>query len=262
MNETIHLIHNRMSLRRYCKRPLREEHVDAILEGAMRAPTAGNMMLYTILQVADASKKAALADACGHAFIGDAPLVLLFLADMQRWQDVYEAAGVPESCERSGHPFQTPDMGKLLLGCCDALLAAHTSVLVAESLGIGSCYVGDVMGLSGQHRSLFGLPPWAFPITMVCYGYYPEELQRSRTPRFARRFICCQDRYRRLSEAEQAEMLSDVEAKFADVLRKRGMNLGEMTYSHFSAGPAARALAAAAARQIEPWGNPRHHEPD
>ena len=43
----------------------------------MQAPTAGNQMLYTILDITDAALKARLADLCDHQpFIADAPVVL------------------------------------------------------------------------------------------------------------------------------------------------------------------------------------------
>ncbi|MFC2099799.1 nitroreductase family protein, partial [Candidatus Bipolaricaulota bacterium] len=62
MNETLKLIDQRMSLRRYAPQAIRPEDVDAILESAMRAPTAMNMMLYSIVEVADPAKKEKLAE--------------------------------------------------------------------------------------------------------------------------------------------------------------------------------------------------------
>ena len=237
MNETLKLIDQRMSLRRYAPQAIRPEDVDAILESAMRAPTAMNMMLYSIVEVADPAKKEKLAETCGHAFIADAPLVLLFLADMQRWVDYYESADVPATCEREGIDYMTPKGANLLMSCCDALIAAQNTVIAAESLGIGSCYIGDVMGHCEEHRELFDLPKWAFPITLVCYGYYPEDLERRRTTRFDRRFIHFRDTYRHLDENDFSEMLAEIEAKFADYLAKHGRSLAEQTYRSFTLGP-------------------------
>lgn len=116
------------------------------------------MMLYSILQIDDPIKKIRLAETCGHSFIADARLVFLFLADMQRWRDYYLAFDVPEYCQRKGLSFREPDTGKLMMACCDALIAAQNTVIAAESLGIGSCYIGDIMGHSEEHRVLFELP--------------------------------------------------------------------------------------------------------
>lgn len=51
MNETICTIMKRGSLRRYTEENISDEHLDIILNAAMRAPTAGNMMTYSIITV-------------------------------------------------------------------------------------------------------------------------------------------------------------------------------------------------------------------
>ena len=59
----------------------------------------------------------------------------------------------------------------LFLACCDALIAAQTAVIAAESLGIGTCYIGDIMENYEEHEELFGLPKYVFPIRLICFGY-------------------------------------------------------------------------------------------
>lgn len=253
MNETLRLIDGRTSLRRYDDRPIDPEEVDRIVDAALRAPTAGNMMLYTILEVDDPERKRRLAETCGHAFIADAPLVLLFLADMQRWVDVFEAGDVRAHCDREATEYRTPDASKLLMSCCDALVAAQTSVLAAESLGIGSCYVGDIVGRAEEHRALFDLPPYAFPIALVCYGRRPDDDAPDRTGRFDRRFIHHRDRYRRFAPDELHEMLSEIEKRFSAVLERRGVNLAQLTHSGFMMGTAAHEQRRSVAHLLEPW---------
>ena len=253
MNETLRIIDERASLRRYDERPIETGAVEAILHSALRAPTAGNMMLYTILQVDDPGAKRRLAETCGHPFIADAPLVLLFLADLQRWVDFFETNDVATHCRATGTVYRTPGAEKLLMACCDALIAAQSSVLAAESLGIGSCYIGDIMGHAEVHRELFDLPPFAFPITLVCYGYPAEGHRPQRADRFDRRFVHHVDRYRRFPADDLREMLSEIEAKFASVLEKRGMNLAQLTYGGFMMGKAAREGDRSVALLLEPW---------
>ena len=74
-----------------------------------------------------------------------------------------------------------------MLACCDALIAAQTTVLAAESLGIGSCYIGDIMENYEIHRDLLQLPKYVFPIALLCLGRPARELsERSRSSRFSR----------------------------------------------------------------------------
>lgn len=213
MNETINLLNNRKSLRVYSDQPVTRENIDTIIQGAMRAPTAGNMMLYTILEVSRQEDKDRLVETCDHQpFIGKAPLVLVFLADMQRWEDYYKASNVPEFCKTKGKTFVTSQESDLMLACCDALIAAQQAVVVAESIGIGSCYIGDIMENIEIHRKMFNLPNRVFPVTMLCFGYFKDSyLTQTPRPRFDQKFIHFKDQYQRISQEGFKEMFEHLE---------------------------------------------------
>ena len=85
MNEIIKQIHDRKSVRVYEDRPIAPEVKQAILDAAVQAPTAGNMSLFTILDITDPEIKAKLAVSCDNQpFIATAPMVLVFCADYRR----------------------------------------------------------------------------------------------------------------------------------------------------------------------------------
>ncbi len=42
------------------------------------------------------------------------------------------------------------------------MVAAQTAVTAAESLGLGSCYIGDIMENYEEHKRLFDLPDYVF----------------------------------------------------------------------------------------------------
>jgi nitroreductase len=207
LNPTLELIEKRRSIRVYDPTPLSQAEQDAILHAALRAPTAGAMMLYTILEVTDQASKDRLAVTCDHQpFIAAAPYLLLFLADYQRWVDLYTAAGCEERAAELGIPVRPPAEGDLLLAMMDALIAAQTAVIAAESLGIGSCYIGDIIENWEIHQALFDLPRYTFPAALVCFGKPAKPSSAPQTPRFDRKFIVHQDRYRRFTPAELDEM--------------------------------------------------------
>jgi nitroreductase len=211
MNPTLELIMNRRSTREYDPTPLAQEEKDAILQAAMRAPTAGAMMLYSILEIEDQDLKNKLVDTCDHQpFIAAAPYLLLFLADYQRWMDLYEAAGSPGRARELGIVPRAPAEGDLVLALMDALIAAQTAALAAESLGIGSCYIGDIIENAEAHRELFALPRYTFPAALLCFGRPVKPPERPQTPRFERRFIVHQNLYRRFT----AEELNDLHLPF------------------------------------------------
>jgi nitroreductase len=201
-NPTLDILMARKSVRVYEARPVSEEIKSAVIAAALRAPTAGNMMLYSIIDVVDDELKTALSHSCDEQpFIATAPIVLVFLADFQRWLDLFAVSGALEA----GGP--RPRESDFLLAFSDALIAAQTAVVAAESLGLGSCYIGDIMERYEYHRDLFGLPLYAFPAAMVVFGWPTEQQRARRQPeRFDRRFIVHENRYRRPDEADYPEL--------------------------------------------------------
>ena len=234
MNPTIDLLLKRKSVRVYEDRAVGEAEKDTILQAAMRAPTAGNMMLYSIIEVEDQALKDRLAVTCDNQpFIAKAPYLLLFLADYQRWYDYYLAGGVEELCRERGQVMRRPAEGDLLLACCDTLIAAHTAVVAADALGIGSCYIGDIIERYEIHQELFDLPQYVLPVTLICFGYpTPEQAARSQPARLGRQFVVHKNRYHRLNAGELEEMMRPRNEQLAaSGNRKDGIqNAGQFNY--------------------------------
>lgn len=180
----------RKSVRVFTGEPVTAEERAAILNAAFQAPTAGNQQLYTILDITDPALKATLADLCDHQpFIADAPLVLVFLADCRRWLNAYRAAGVQE--------VRKPGYGDLMLSMADTCIAAQNAVTAAESLGIGSCYIGDVIENAEAMREALQLPQYVVPACMLVLGRPTEQQQRRPKPaRFAAEAVVCENTYK------------------------------------------------------------------
>jgi hypothetical protein len=160
--------------------------------------------------------------------IAKAPLVLLFLADMQRWWDYFKIFLVREECEERSVDFQTPQESDLLLASCDALIAAQNAVIAAEALGIGSCYIGDIMENYEIHREMFNLPRWVFPITLICFGFPKGNKEKiPLTTRFPQKYIHFFNQYKRLGKEDFVEMfMNDPRSK----MLKEGENLAQLAY--------------------------------
>lgn len=194
---------DRKSLRSFLDKEVEEEKKELILRAALRAPTAGNMSLYKIIDIQDQKTKDKLAISCDNQpFIASAPLVLLFLVDYQGWYKLFRQKD--PQCKR-------PGMGDLFLGACDALIAAQSAAICAEYLGLGSCYIGDVLEEAELHRDIFKLPKYTMPITLLVMGY-PTQQQKNRPqpPRFSREAMVFTDVYR---EKSLDELKKDLDKK-------------------------------------------------
>ena len=258
MNPTLDLIERRFSTRTFSEEPITDAEKSAILHAAMRAPTAGNMMLYSILEIADQALKDRLAVTCDNQpFIAKAPWVLVFVADYQKWVDVFSASGV-DGFEVANRRM-APGLGDLLLACSDALIAAQNAVIAAESLGIGSCYIGDILELGETHAELLGLPPHTLPVAMLCFGRPASH--RDPVVRFSEHVVHT-DRYRRLGEAEIAEQVAEMGAVYAPHGLPSGTdNYGQVVYRRKYTADYAVEMNRSAAWWLARWQSTRDTEP-
>ena len=167
MNAIIRSLFDRKSVRVFTDREITPEEKALILQSAAQAPTAGNQQLYTILDITDQAIKDTLVKTCDNQpFIATAKMVLIFCADCKKWYDAFLSAG----CEP-----RNPGVGDLALAISDATIAAQNAVVAAESLGIGSCYIGDIMENCEAHRELLHLPKYVFPCCMLVFGFPTEQ---------------------------------------------------------------------------------------
>ena len=201
MNEIIKALYERKSVRVFTEQEISKAEKESILNAAIQAPSAGCQLLYTILDMTDQQKKEKMAELCDHQpFIAKAKLVLVFCADCEKWLSNYrEACLTPRK----------PGAGDLLLAVEDALIAAQNAVTAAESLGIGSCYIGDVMERAEDMKALLDLPPYVYPACMLVFGY-PTEHQKVRTKpaRFAISDMVCENAYQGKSGREIRNMFA------------------------------------------------------
>ena len=199
MNEVIRQLYNRKSVRVYTEQAIGPDEKAAILRAAAEAPTAGNQQLYTILDITDQALKEKLVETCDHQpMIAQAKMVLIFCADCKKWYDAYLAVG----CQT-----RKPGVGDLMLAVTDAMIAAQNAVTAAESLGIGSCYIGDIMENCEEQRALLNLPQYVVPVGMLIFGYPTgQQLRRPKPERVKMEYIVHENGYSPLSDRDLEEM--------------------------------------------------------
>lgn len=181
MNEVLQQLYARKSVRAFEEAEITPQEKQAILRAAFEAPTAGNQQLYTILDITDSALKQTLSETCDHQpFIAKAPMVLIFCADCQKWLDAMRL----RLCAAQAQPGRP--------SACHAgrCIAAQNAVTAAQSLGIGSCYIGDILENCEQHRALLGLPEYVVPAAMLVFGRpAPSQLAREKPRRCEGKFL-------------------------------------------------------------------------
>lgn len=199
MNEVIKELFERKSVRVFMDKEITEDDKQLILQAAAEAPTAGNQQLYTIINVTDQELKNCLVKTCDNQpFIASAKMVLIFCADCKKWYDGFKEAGCMP---------RNPGAGDLLLAVSDANIAAQNAVTAAWSLGIGSCYIGDIMENCEEQRKLLGLPEYVFPAAMLVFGYpIKQQMERKKPERADMVHIVHENRYREMDSIELRQM--------------------------------------------------------
>ncbi|MBN2017897.1 MAG: nitroreductase family protein [Candidatus Cloacimonetes bacterium] len=101
------------------------------------------------------------------------------------------------------------DLYCLLLGLQDAAYMAQNMVIAAESLGLGTCYIGAVPYYADKIAEQFDLPKKVFPLVGIAIGY-PAEDPPTR-PRYPLSFSLFEDNYPELDESaiENAKKVMD-----------------------------------------------------
>ena len=165
MNDTIKMLQNHMSIRKYKNKPVDGKIVDTIVQCAQAAPTSSNFQAYTIIEVRDGEKRKALAEiAGGQQWVIEAPLVMLFCADLNRGGKYYE--NIDKEVLGNTECFT--------VAVIDTALAMQKAFIAAQSLGLGGVVVGGIRNDVETVAKLFRLPDMVAPLYLLCLGW-PDE---------------------------------------------------------------------------------------
>lgn len=211
MSEVIKLLKSHTSIRKFNETKITDEQIQHIIESAMQGATAGNMMAYSIIKIKSKDTLSKLAKSCDNQpFIADADLALLFVADNYKWHKFYEQRNISETFP----DYKGPCISDFMLGVEDGMIAAQNAVIAAESLGIGTCYIGDIMENYEYHKELFNLPEYTMPIAIVVMGNY--DIKPQTRERFDKSCIVFDEIYPTITEEFINNMFSKKESKDSD----------------------------------------------
>lgn len=183
---------DRRSIRKYSNKEITSETIDYILETAMRAPTCGNMQLYSVIVTRDIELKKALAPAhFNQPMVVDAPVVITICADFYRFT---------RWCELSGASPEYDNLISFISAMSDATIYAQQVCSIAESLGLGTCYLGTVVYNAEEISKILDLPILCVPVACITLGWPAEE--GVSTERLPLQAIVHREKYRHDSDQE------------------------------------------------------------
>ena len=185
---------------------LRAENVNrpgGTLKGGYRG-----MQPYSIIEVRDRDRRAQLNELLCEGrrpCIEKAPVSLVFCVDthrMNRWSEL-----------EGGAPHFT-GIGVLWVALRGVYTAAQNAVIAAESLGLGSQYIQEIVWQPYTTLSFFQLPKHVLPVAMLIMGY-PEE-RPPLAPSLPLETVAHREVYHDPSDEELLEAFAEKEKYFQD----------------------------------------------
>jgi len=187
-NPVLETLLTHRSIRRYSKQKLPDGLVELLVAAAQSAPTSSNLQAFSIVAVEDPERKARLAKlAANQRHIVEAPLLLMFVADLARLRSV--SAGVGEAGEGLDYTET------FLVAVADAAFAAQNVFVALESIGLGACYIGAMRNHPREVAAELGLPPGAFVVFGLTIGYPDPAVETGVKPRLPQSVVLHRERY-------------------------------------------------------------------
>jgi nitroreductase len=155
VKEMIELLRARRSIRKYTDGPIEPEKIEILKEAVLRSPSSRNFDPWEFIFVEDRKllKKLALSKKHGSSFLEHAALGIVVCADGEK-SDVWI-----EDCS----------------------IASILALMVAQSLGLGSCWIqirkrmhSDQITSEDYIRNLLGIPDHVKVESIIAIGYPAE----------------------------------------------------------------------------------------
>ncbi|MBW4444663.1 MAG: NADPH-dependent oxidoreductase [Plectolyngbya sp. WJT66-NPBG17] len=181
------------SIRAYRSVPLPPSTLETLIAAAQSASTSSNLQTWSVVAVEDVDRKAQLAEVTNRqAHIYQAPLFLVWLADLARLTRTAEQLGLPHE----GLDY----LEMFLMASIDASLAAQNAVVAAESLGLGTVYIGALRNRPEEVAAILGLPPLTFAVFGLCVGYADPDKPAAIKPRLPQPAILHREQYQSIEQ--------------------------------------------------------------
>ena len=156
---------NRRTIRNYQTKEVPMSEIRDIVEKAMRAPTCGNMQLYSVVVTRDKEMKSRLEPLhFNQPAATGCSAILTICADFNRFS---------RWCELSDAKPGYDNFHSFITALTDAVIFTQQIITIAEMRGFGTCWLGTVNYNAEAISQLLKLPELVVPVASISLGY-PE----------------------------------------------------------------------------------------
>jgi nitroreductase len=206
-NDSLTTLLSHRSIRAYLPDSLPAGTLELLVAAAQSASTSSNLQTWSVIAVEDPQRKEELSKLAGNqAHISQAPLFLVWLADLARLAYVAESRGSSHEALEYLEMFVTATV--------DAALAAQNATLAAESLGLGTVYIGAIRNRPQEVAAILNLPPTVFPVFGLTVGYPNPEVNAEIKPRLPQSAVLHRETYKLAAQEKAIAHYNDVMKEF------------------------------------------------
>lgn len=163
MNETIRTQLEHRTIREFKDQKIPHQIFEQLLEVARRTATSTGMQASSIIRVTNPDMKKKIAEICNQEYVARVTELLIFIVDQYRNNQIAK--------EKNCFVETAGDMDRFFAAFTDACIMAQNIVIAAESMGLGTVYLGSILNDSERICKLLKLPKLTFPVIGLGLGY-------------------------------------------------------------------------------------------
>ncbi len=210
---------NHRSIRKYKEEKLEEEKIEKIVKAGRQAPFV-SQMCSVIMEKDDEN------------IPFEAPVLFTICVDIHKLKKIMD--------DRDWKVV-TNDLTLLLFGIQDAAYLAQNMVIAAESMGLGTCYLGSPVRTAKNLKEKYELPDKVFPLVQLVVGYPAEDPPLR--PRYPLDFLLFEEEYPDFSDEEVEAAMEKMDHGFLDedyyrkldaMISLKGAEEDDFTYEDYS----------------------------
>ena len=210
-NEHIETLLQHRSVRKFLPDALAKGTVETMVAAAQSASNSSNLNQWSVVAVTNPKLKAEFAQVSrkgskvgmGNPFIEEAPVLLLWVADMHRNNELTKQ-------ENKGNQVLAYT-DAVLMASIDTALAAQNAAVAAEGMGLGVVFLGIMRNNSQEIADLLGLPDYAYVVFGMAVGKPDPERRSDIRPRLSQKAVL---HYNRYDQDAWADSIADYEQTF------------------------------------------------
>ncbi|SFK52065.1 NADPH-dependent oxidoreductase [Falsiroseomonas stagni] len=233
VNAVLEAMLGHRSVRAYLPDALAPGVLETLVAAAQSAPTSSNLQAWSVVAVEDPDRKGRLADLSNsQRFIRQAPLFLCWVADLSRLTRLGEA----HQRKLEGLDY----LESFMVALVDAALAAQNCVVAAESLGLGTVYVGALRHHPEKVAAELNLPPNAFAAFGLAVGHPDPAVPGAVKPRLPQSLVLHREQY---GITDEGAAIAGYDKALGDFSQAVGMGKQDWTQRMISRVGTAAALS-------------------